>query len=131
MANRSAFAAHGVRARVGKALVALAGVAMLAFVAIPATTAGAQSLGQAVKVTAPADAGTDPFANLFAVSCPSAGNCAGVGNYGDSSGHQQAMQASETSGVWGQAAKVTAPPGAAPDAVAPGRAGGPAACDTP
>jgi hypothetical protein len=68
--------------------------------------------GQAAKVTAPADAATAPGASLPGVSCASAGNCGGVGTYHDSSGNQQAMQASETSGVWGQAAKVTAPAGA-------------------
>jgi hypothetical protein len=71
--------------------------------------------GQAAKVTAPADAGTNPAAELLGVSCTSVGNCAGVGDYLDSSSHQQAMQASETSGVWGQAVKVTGPADAAAD----------------
>jgi hypothetical protein len=93
----------------------LGGAAVVGSTPAGAAPAGAQGLSQTVKVTAPADAGTDPVAALYDVSCSSAGNCAGVGQYEDSSRHQQAMAASETNGVWGQASKVTAPADAGTD----------------
>jgi hypothetical protein len=91
-------------------------VAVLAVLAIPATGAGAQSFSHATKVTAPSDAGTDAHAFLFGVSCTSAGNCAAVGHYVDTSSHSQAMTATETSGTWARATKVTAPSDAGTDA---------------
>ena len=39
-------------------------------------------------------------AYIESVSCASAGNCSAGGSYTDSSGHQQAFVASETSGTW-------------------------------
>ncbi len=65
--------------------------------------------GQAVEITAPSNAGTNPEALLYSISCTSAGNCVGVGSYLDSSSRLQAMEATETSGTWGQAAEITAP----------------------
>jgi hypothetical protein len=65
--------------------------------------------GQATEVTAPSNAGTDPNAVLKGISCTSARTCTAVGTYEDSSGHGQAMEATETSGRWGQAAEITAP----------------------
>jgi len=67
---------------------------------------------QATKVTAPSDAGTNPNAKLYAVSCASARKCTAVGTYEDTSSHPQAMEATETNGTWEQAAQVTAPPNA-------------------
>ena len=64
---------------------------------------------QATEVTAPSDAGTNPIAKLYAVSCPSARKCTAVGTYEDTSSHPQAMEATEMSGIWEQAAQVTAP----------------------
>ena len=77
---------------------------------------------QAAEITAPANAGTNPEALLYSISCTSAGGCVGVGSYLDSSSHLQAMEATETSGTWEQATKVTAPSNAGtnPEAVLKG-----------
>ena len=72
-----------------------------------------QSFQQAVKVTAPSNAGSNPDASLNSLACTSVGNCVGVGSYTDSSGNTQAMAATETNGAWGQAVEVTAPADAA------------------
>jgi hypothetical protein len=45
----------------------------------------------------PANAGTDPSVDIASVSCPSTGNCAAVGFYFDSSGHQQGLLLGATS----------------------------------
>jgi hypothetical protein len=68
--------------------------------------------GRAVEVSAPTTAAGDPLATLKGVACTSAGNCVAVGSYDDVSGHEQAMEATETSGVWAQTVSVTAPSGA-------------------
>jgi hypothetical protein len=70
---------------------------------------------QAAEITAPSNAGTNPEALLYSISCTSAGNCVGVGSYLDSSSHLQAMAATETSGTWEQATEVTAPSNAGTD----------------
>ena len=70
---------------------------------------------QAIKITAPANAAGDPQADLEGISCSSVGNCSAVGNYSDSSGKQQAMAATETSGTWARAAEVKSPGNAAGD----------------
>jgi len=77
---------------------------------------------QAAEITAPSNAGANPEALLYSISCTSAGNCVGVGSYLDSSSHLQAMEATETSGRWEQAAEVTAPSntGSNPEAVLKG-----------
>ena len=64
---------------------------------------------QPTEVTAPANAQTDPNADLRGVSCRSARNCTATGLYYDSSGNDQGMAATETSGTWAQATEVTAP----------------------
>jgi hypothetical protein len=46
------------------------------------------------------------FANVFAVSCPSAGNCGAGGFYAGRAGYEQALVVSEVNGVWGKAEKV-------------------------
>jgi hypothetical protein len=71
--------------------------------------------GQAAEVIAPANAATNPDASLGGISCTSAGNCVAVGSYLDSSGNGQPMEATETSGTWGQAAEITAPTNAGTD----------------
>jgi len=78
--------------------------------------------GQAAVITAPSNAGTNPEALLYSISCISAGNCVGVGSYLDSSSHLQVMAAAQTSGTWGQATEVTAPSnaGSNPEAVLKG-----------
>jgi hypothetical protein len=61
-------------------------------------TSGTWATG--VESSLPANAGTNAgFANA-SVSCASAGNCTAVGLYGDSSGHEQGVLLSETSGTW-------------------------------
>jgi len=45
-------------------------------------------------------------AEVESVSCASAGNCAAIGVYSDSSGHTQAFVASEAHGTWGTAVEV-------------------------
>jgi hypothetical protein len=77
---------------------------------------------QAAEVTAPSNAATNPEALLYSISCTSAGHCASVGSYLDSSGHLQAMEATDTGGTWAQAAEVTAPSnaGSNPNAVLKG-----------
>ncbi|MFZ2055830.1 MAG: hypothetical protein WAV54_00270, partial [Acidimicrobiales bacterium] len=48
----------------------------------------------------PAGAGTDPDVVPNSVSCPSAGDCAAVGYYTDSSGYHQGLLLTESSGTW-------------------------------
>ena len=84
--------------------------------AVEATETGG-TFEQATEVTAPSDAASDPEAQLFGVSCTSAGNCVGVGNYRDSSLDFQAMEVTETGGTFGQATEVTAPSNAASNTV--------------
>ncbi len=45
-------------------------------------------------------------AELWSVSCPSAGNCAAGGYYRDTSGHQQVFVVNEKSGTWRKAEEV-------------------------
>ena len=68
---------------------------------------------QATEVIAPSNASGNPNATLYGVSCTSAGNCVAIGDYTDSSFHQQAMSAIETSGTFGQATEMTLPSNAA------------------
>jgi hypothetical protein len=88
---------------VGSGVFAMAG---LLFSASPAPAQG--TWGQAVEVTAPANAAPDPSADLAAVSCSSAGNCTATGSY-TFPGATQASAATETSGAWAQAVEVTPP----------------------
>ena len=73
------------------------------------------TFAQPTEVTPPSNAGSDPFGGLAGVSCPSVGNCVGVGSYRDSSGNTQAMEATETGGTLTQATEVTAPSNAGSD----------------
>jgi large repetitive protein len=73
--------------------------------------------GQASKLVLPTGANTaagGQYAALNSVNCTSQGNCVAVGNYTDTNGTEdlQAMIATETGGVWGQASKLTLPAGA-------------------
>jgi uncharacterized repeat protein (TIGR02543 family) len=74
-----------------------------------AATETSGTWAQATEITAPANAGTNPGATLYGVSCSSAGNCTATGFYTDSSGNRQAMAATETSGTWAQATEITLP----------------------
>jgi hypothetical protein len=67
---------------------------------------------RAVEVAAPTNANGNPHATLKSIACTSAGNCVAVGSYDDVSGHGQAMEATETSGVWAPSVEVTPPSGA-------------------
>ncbi len=62
-------------------------------------TAGAWATG--VQAPVPANAAVDPMVIINAVSCSSAGNCAAVGHYFDSSGKPEGLLLTETAGVWG------------------------------
>ncbi len=49
---------------------------------------------------------TGAFAQVFSVSCASAGNCSAGGSYFDSSAHHQAFVIDQTHGRWGAATEV-------------------------
>ena len=71
-------------------------------------TGGTWSTG--VRATAPANAESQqPVVDVFSVSCPSAGDCSAVGEYGDSSGYEQAVLLSETGGTWAAGIEATPP----------------------
>ncbi len=52
---------------------------------------------RATEVTAPANARSNPGAELYAISCSSAGNCTAAGDYNDSAGNLQGMVETSTS----------------------------------
>lgn len=89
-----------------------------AYLPMVSTEAGG-TWGTAGEVALPdgaANAATDQYSALAALSCPSQGNCEGVGYYTDTNGTDgdyQAFAAQETNGVWGAAGKVALPNGAA------------------
>ena len=73
-------------------------------------TETAGTWAQAIEITPPSGASADPHSPyLYAISCPSAGNCTAVGKYVDGSGNLQAMVATETAGTWAQATELTLP----------------------
>jgi hypothetical protein len=79
--------------------------------------------GPAEPVTLPSNADTggifQPYAELYQVSCASAGNCTGVGSYNaTSSGHTEALLLSESGGVWAAATEATPPSSGATAAAA-------------
>ena len=69
-------------------------------------TSGTWATG--VEASLPANAGTNPDAYLV-VSCASVGSCAAVGRYVDSSGHEQGVLLSETSGTWATGVEASLP----------------------
>ena len=71
-------------------------------------------LWSATEASLPADAATSPQVRLDSVSCASAGSCAAVGSYVDSSRHVQALLVSETAGKWGQGVEGRLPANATP-----------------
>jgi len=73
-----------------------------AFVA--SETAGTWSAAQEAPGTATLNAGG--AAQIYALSCPSAGNCSAGGAYQDAAGFQQAFVVSEVDGMWGMAREV-------------------------
>lgn len=62
--------------------------------------------GKAVEFPGSGQLNAGGVANILALSCPSAGNCAAGGYYTDHVGHLQAVVASERNGTWGKALKV-------------------------
>jgi hypothetical protein len=48
----------------------------------------------------PANAATQPLVSLYSISCASAGNCAAVGSYLDTSADQDGLLLNEVSGTW-------------------------------
>ena len=82
-------------------------------------TAGTWGAGH--KAVLPAGAAANPEVSLDSVSCFSAGNCAAVGEFNDSSG-TQGLLFSENSGNWGAGAKASLPanPGSDPKVVMDG-----------
>ena len=61
----------------------------------------------------PANASTSVHdAELYAIACPSAGNCAAGGYYADANAYSQAMVATESAGTWAPASELTLPTGA-------------------
>jgi hypothetical protein len=70
-------------------------------------TSGTWAVG--VEASLPANADTNPKANLSSVSCASAGNCTAVGGYEDSSGHYQGLLLTETSGTWATGVEAALP----------------------
>ena len=88
--------------RAGAAVCVFAGVVLA--VSLPENVAATQSnLGPATEVTAPSNAGSNPFAFLSGVSCASVGSCVGVGGHVDTSSPRQAMEATVTDGTFGPA----------------------------
>jgi hypothetical protein len=70
--------------------------------------------GTAVEETLPANAAPNPLVERYAeggLSCPSAGNCTAVSDYTDSSGDNEGLILSETSGTWGTGVEATVPAG--------------------
>ncbi len=77
--------------------------------------------GTGVEVPPPANAASKPEVLLVQLSCPSAGNCAVVGDYrykiGNGQGsHEEGFLLSETAGTWGAALEPSLPANAAPNA---------------
>ena len=96
----------------GGVAICVAAGGVLALASGPSAAAQVD-FAQATEVTAPSNAGSDPLAQLFGVSCPSTSNCVGVGDYRNNSGNNQAMEVTETGGTFAQATEVTPPPNAA------------------
>jgi hypothetical protein len=62
-----------------------------------------------VEASLPANADTTHGQVLDEVSCASAGNCSAVGEYIDSSGHEQGLLLTETSGTWAAGVEASLP----------------------
>ena len=62
--------------------------------------------GTAKEVPGTATLNTGGGADVYWLSCATAGNCSAGGYYTDSSGHQQAFVVSQVNGTWGKAKEV-------------------------
>ena len=73
--------------------------------------------GQAREIAPPANAASNPEVGFGlapgSIACPASGSCVVVVKYTDSSGHEEAMVADETGGLWGQAREIAPPANAA------------------
>ncbi len=74
--------------------------------------------GTGIEAPEPVNARSEPFFELGSLSCPSAGNCAVIGSYWDSSNDNDSSLLTESSGSWGPALEAQAPAnaGANPEA---------------
>ena len=97
------------RVRVVCGLAPLACGVLLVLVALPSEALAATNSPAGVEAPLPANAGKNPDAYVFSVSCASAGNCSAGGSYLDSSGHQQGLLLSETSGTWAAGVEASLP----------------------
>lgn len=75
------------------------------------------SWGTGTEAQLPADAGTEPYATLYSVSCASPGNCTAVGTYVDGSGNREGLLVSEVDGNWSVGTKASLPADADPEVV--------------
>jgi len=66
--------------------------------------------GQAREIPPPPNAASQSDAHLRQVACSESDSCVAIGEYSDSTGRPQAMAVTETSGEWGHASEITAPP---------------------
>jgi hypothetical protein len=88
--------------------------AVLLSLAVNAGGASAAAWTHGAELTPPPNASTSGLgANPTSISCASAGNCSAVGDYKDSSNHQQGLLLSETSGTWAAAVEAVLPADAA------------------
>ena len=71
--------------------------------------------GQASQIALPAHAGSEPRSTLNSVACIASGPCIAVGKYTDENEDREAMVATETGGLWGQADEIASPANAATD----------------
>ena len=71
----------------------------------------------ALEAPLPANANATVDAELYAVSCPSVGNCTAVGNYVDSASVFQGLMLTETGGVWATGVELTLPANANANAI--------------
>ena len=102
----------------GAWIVGVAAVVLPLVGSAPVAAAAAYGFSPGVKVSAPPNANANPSGWLLGVACTSPGACTSVGDYDDSSGHQQAMAATETGGKWARGSEVSPPANASgnPDA---------------
>src|SRR5439155_244053 len=96
----------------GWRVVSLACGVLLALAA-QSSEALAASWGPGVEASLPANSGSDPHVFLFSASCASAGNCSAVGEYTDSSSHEQGLLLTETAGTWVTGVEASLPANAA------------------
>ncbi len=98
-----------IAATLGLAVALFGGTQLGTAAAAPFTWSGVTG----VPITLPANAGSEPKALFGWGVCPTVGSCAGVGSYTDTSGNEEALAATRTSGSWGQASEIPLPAGAA------------------